>query len=88
MDRIYSRLDHNKDGKVNYVDFSQVYDDKAGDKLQQEPTYRSEKTDASLCWGSPLRKSPVGAGVEVSTSKPVSVAMSSVKDTVSNQNQT
>jgi hypothetical protein len=55
---ICRRLDHNKDGKITYQDFTQVFDDEAVDRLEMQPSHRSEVNEPSIQWGSPLRKSP------------------------------
>lgn len=58
LEGIFRRLDHNKDGKITYSDFSQMYDDTVAERLEMLPSHRSEAQEPSLCWGSPLRKSP------------------------------
>lgn len=52
------RLDHNKDGRMTYQDFVMAFDDEAAERLEMQTSHRSEVKEPSLCWGSPLRKSP------------------------------
>ncbi|TNV82396.1 hypothetical protein FGO68_gene12012 [Halteria grandinella] len=55
LEGIFRRLDHNKDGRITYQDFSMAFDDEAADRLEMQPSHRSEVQEPSLCWGSPLR---------------------------------
>jgi hypothetical protein len=59
VEGIFRRLDHNKDGRVTYQDFSQAFDDEAAERLEMQPSHRSEVKEPSLCWGSPLRDKSV-----------------------------